>query len=470
MVLPCSYLVFRTCRFLRFCTFSSTTPSTDSPQNMFSFSTLYTRPNREVLRTIVAYLPVVGLLCVVCLMPFYYGPLQRWSLYVTAGLYILDYIINKRWQSIGWNRQRWVYVAFIVFFLCFPIRQAFDPYYSDQFVSVIERNLPFLIFGAIGLIGITNKIRIEQFAWAMWAVSCGIAIYIALQTAALHIENWTDWIMAYNRQRITHINTHMVVNMYWNLTIVLCLYTLIQQREPLLARISMGIGLLPVVAGLLITEGRTGLLTFVGILLITLLYYTLHNKKWILIPFIILLALGGGVGLSHRDRFQEATTQKNPRLYIWSVVVDMIEEHPIVGYGVCSARKEFVERGLQDSEFNAHYASGYIAQERGLGHTEPDLNRMHPHNAFLDTWIQVGILGVVVLALCLLLPLTMRLGARQLYMDLCIFTFFMQMLFESIGTQLNALFLCTMLIIIHYHGGAESASVPCSTGDTVGSK
>ena len=419
----------------------------------------------HAVKNIISYLPIVGLLCVVGCMPFYYGPLQRWSLYIALGLYIIDYIINKRWQNIGWNRQKWVYVAFIVFFVCFPIRQLFDPYYSDQFTSVLEHNLPFLVFGIIGLIGVTDKMRIEPFAWVMWAMSCVIALYLAVQTVSLHTENWEEWILAYNQQRIAFINTHMVVNMYWNLTVVLCVYTLMHRHYPLWVRICMGIGLLFIAAGLLISEGRTGLLTFLGVLSMFIIYYAICNKKWVLLPVFLIFALCSLIGLKQRDRFAKPEICENPRLYIWSVTLDMIGERPITGYGVCSARKEFVERGLNDTDFYEHYATGYILEEQGIGHSDPDLNRMHPHNAFLETWIQLGIVGVLVLVLCMLLPLTMHLDKRQLYIDLCLFVFFMQMLFENFGTQLNALYLCTMILVIHFHCD-KSAAVPCNTDDT----
>ena len=76
---------------------------------------------------------------------------------------------------------------------------------------------------------------------------------------------------------------------------------------------------------------------------------------------------------------------------------------------------------------------------------------MHPHNAVLETWTQFGIIGVLLLLACWILPLIMRLGQEQLYVDLCIFVFFMQAMFESLGNNLPPMFLCLMVILIDYH-------------------
>ena len=58
---------------------------------------------------------------------------------------------------------------------------------------------------------------------------------------------------------------------------------------------------------------------------------------------------------------------------------------------------------------------------------------------------------MLLLLACWVLPLIMRLGREQLYVNLCVFAFFMQGMFEAMGNNLPPMFLCMMVILIDYH-------------------
>lgn len=398
----------------------------------------------------VSYLSMVGLLALLVTMPFHYSEAQRIALYWIAATYPLDYIVNKRWRGWKWTQAKWTYVAFIAFFCLIPIWQLFDPIRTSLYQFTIERYMPFLVVGVCGLAGLTDKFRIEYAAWVMLGVSAGIVVYLLYRAGLPDFANFETWAKHFNQLRAMEVNTHMTINLYFNLSLVLGLYTILRSKYAWWVKVLTGVMMLPILFAFSFTEGRTGVLTFLGIVMLTLMYYMFRKRRWWLSIFIILFACGAALFLMQRERFQVAVTEVNPRIYIWNVAGDEIREHPLLGQGVCSAREKFVDRGLADQEFQDYYANSFRLEEE-LRYGVANMDIMHPHNAVLETWTQFGIVGVLLLLACWVLPLIMRLGREQLYVDLCVFAFFMQAMFESMGNNLPPMFLCMMVILIDYH-------------------
>ena len=398
----------------------------------------------------VSYLSMVGLLALLATMPFHYGEAQRIALYWIAATYPMDFIVNARWRGWRWTQAKWTYVAFIAFFCLIPIWQLFDPIRTSLYQFTIERYMPFLVVGICGLAGMTDKLRIEYAAWVMLGVSAGIVAYLLYRAGLPDFANFETWAKHFNQLRAMEVNTHMTINLYFNLSIVLGLYTILQSKYAWWVKVLTGVMMLPILFAFSFTEGRTGVLTFLGIVMLTLMYYMFRKRRWWLSIFIILFACGAALFLMQRERFQVAVTEVNPRIYIWNVAGDEIREHPLLGQGVCSARENFVDRGLSDQEFQDYYANGFRLEEE-LRYGVANMDIMHPHNAVLETWTQFGIVGVLLLLACWVLPLIMRLGREQLYVNLCVFAFFMQAMFESMGNNLPPMFLCMMVILIDYH-------------------
>ena len=398
----------------------------------------------------VSYLSMVGLLALLATMPFHYGEAQRIALYWIAATYPLDYILNARWRGWRWTQAKWTYVAFIAFFCLIPIWQLFDPIRTSLYQFTIERYMPFLVVGVCGFAGLTDKFRIEYAAWVMLSVSAGIVAYLLYRAGLPDFANFETWAKHFNQLRAMEVNTHMTINLYFNLSIVLGLYTILRSKYAWWVKVLTGVMMLPILFAFSFTEGRTGVLTFLGIVMLTLMYYMFRKRRWWLSICIIVFASGAALFLLQRERFQVAVTEVNPRVYIWNVAGEEIQAHPLWGQGVCSAREDFVKRGLASEDFQRHYSNSLRCELNRL-YGDANMRVMHPHNAVLETWTQFGIIGVILLLACWILPLIMRLGQEQLYVDLCIFVFFMQAMFESLGNNLPPMFLCLMVILIDYH-------------------
>ena len=106
--------------------------------------------------------------------------------------------------------------------------------------------------------------------------------------------------------------------------------------------------------------------------------------------------------------------------------------------------------GLNDKDFYDNYVADLI-YEMNLKHDKVRLEIMHPHNVILETWTQLGLIGVILLLACWILPFTMKLGREQFYLNLCVFAFLLQAQFESMGNNLQPMYFCLIVLLFHSH-------------------
>ena len=402
------------------------------------------------LKQIASYLPVLGVILLSTALPFHYGGYQRFSLYFLAVTHVLDYVVNQRWKNWKWSNMHWVYICQIAFFLLIPIWQIGDDLHTPILQRTIENYLPFLIFGICGIMGITDKLKIEYVAIAMILTSVGIIIYVSVLSYLVGVGSFAAWVDWFNIHAHDHINSHMILNLYWNFSIIMGLYLVLRSRIGVVWKSVMGVAIIPIAIAVCVSDGRTGLLTFIGIVFVTMLYCMFTYRKWWVMGIILGFAVCAVAFLSQHERFIVAISETNSRVYIWNVATELIKEKPLFGHGICSAREEFVERGLGDEAFYNHYAKSFVAYLQRTNQ-KVDLSMMHPHNAILETWMQFGIIGVVLLIGLIVFPLTMRLGKYQLFLSLCVFAFAMQSIFESLGGNLQPQYFCLMVLFWHYH-------------------
>ena len=404
---------------------------------------------RATIAHSISYLPFAGILMLVALLPFPFGWAQRATLYMLAVAYPLDYIVNRRWEGWHWTMQKMVYVAFVAFFALIPIWQLFDPIRTDLFAFTLDHYAPFLVIGICGLAGMTDKIRLDYTAWVMLGVSTAIVLYLTSRVG-LEAHSWDSWVLMFNELRVREVNTHMVVNLYYNLSLIFGALVIIESRHTGLVKMATALLMLPAIMALLISEGRTGIITLLLVALVLLLYYTIRDRRWWLLALTMVLIAGAALVGRHNAQAFEKPTVTNPRVYIWKVMTQMIAERPMSGYGVCSAREELIQRGLDDEDFVNHYVAELQEDQKYRQNGVVQYEKMHPHNVLLETWTQFGIIGVLLILLCLLLPFFMRLGQTQLYLDLCVSAFVIQACFESLGSNLQPLMLCLPVLLFDY--------------------
>ncbi|MCR5050884.1 MAG: O-antigen ligase family protein [Paludibacteraceae bacterium] len=411
----------------------------------------------EKFKQIFAYIPSIGLLMVLCTLPYLYGGLQRFVLYFACISYLIDYVLNKRWKGWQLDKEKWVYIVFMFFYLCIPIRQLFDPSCTWLYEHKLESYLPFLVLGIMGMMGYNHTLRLEHVALAMSLTCLFFGCQLAYLMSDVVCDNFQSWRSQLNEMRISHINSHMAVNVYCNLTLVFAAWTILQSSCRVWLKWVIGLLSIGIVVGILLSEGRTGQITLAVLLMIFVIVWLWKQSesKWI-VPALIALMIGGGSYWYYSPRFHGPSAYDNPRLYLWKIGVQIAKEKPLAGWGVSSARAEYVKRGLADKDFQIHYLHEYehASMER-YGVVSYEI--IHPHNVCLETMMEFGIIGVLILFLCMLLPICLSpIGKLRWYLAACIFVFFMQAMFESLGTSLLPIWLPLMTFIWRYNAETKN--------------
>ena len=155
-------------------------------------------------------------------------------------------------------------------------------------------------------------------------------------------------------------------------------------------RLAVGQGVLAAIC-ILATHDLSAKLALAGAVGGALLVLALPQLRWALLALIGLVALALPLAFPvHLDPAQECwmfAHKKSAlhRLYIWDFVVGQIADKPLLGWGLDAARRM---PGGQDTVTlgeNCPGATPVIGQKLPL----------HPHNAILQTWLELGAAGII---------------------------------------------------------------------------
>ena len=155
-------------------------------------------------------------------------------------------------------------------------------------------------------------------------------------------------------------------------------------------RLAVGQGVLAAIC-ILATHDLSAKLALAGAVGGALLVLALPQLRWALLALIGLVALALPLAFPvHLDPAQECwmfAHKKSAlhRLYIWDFVVGQIADNPLLGWGLDAARRM---PGGQDTVTlgeNCPGATPVIGQKLPL----------HPHNAILQTWLELGAAGII---------------------------------------------------------------------------
>ncbi len=308
--------------------------------------------------------------------------------------------------------------------------------------SILAHKLPMLIIPIYFLIGSLRFLSHQRviFLGTCFAASCtALSIYFVFSRLGMILFTSANARVLF----ATHgtVPHHTYSAMYFLLSTAF-LYLMERRND---SRMTAGVkSLLWVsVAFLLIItfliQSRSGVLCLVLLCLSALYDIVFNRKKWCLGLILTGIAVGGilASSLLLDDRFNRlnATIKEvasgnteDTRFEIWSNACQVIQQNPLFGVGI----------GDRMADLEANHRVQYY-------YSTTPWHPFNPHNQFLDTWVCVGILGVLTLCALFLLPLLQAWHHKPRHSLLLIFVFITAVaaLVESIlERQMGVIFFC----------------------------
>lgn len=338
-----------------------------------------------------------GLVWTLCVNIFYSDLVPNAVLYGGLALFlvgwIIEFVLERRWQTKP-KRERLFYGLLIVFYLWAFLYWPWDG--KVYFQHHLEQRLPLLVFGIVGLFGISNRFSKAAMINAMVIMSVGSVLFLIFKTGlySLYYTSSRSWLLSVTR--IQYINAHMGYNFFLNSTLIGMWYLLFHaERKPLLwQKIVYPIAACIIFTTLIYSDGRSGFfmgLSIIGLMSIVEIY---KWRKWIGISYAIIAFAAILAVTTLHPRISSTSITTDLRYSYWKSAGELIQEKPVLGYGMSRAQEEF-------DQVNMKYAS----EDERIYWTVQHSHYVDCHNQYIQTTLEYGIVGLLLLLAIYLLPL-----------------------------------------------------------------
>jgi O-antigen ligase len=373
-------------------------------------------------------------LLLVCVLAIDNFSLQENVYYAFFISYIMEFFLDKKWKTVAINKKT---SYFFLLFLFFALALIYYPFDQPQpyFKLIIERRYPLLGFAFVGVFGLNPLYRLRYFISSVVVASVSIVIYLIFFRVGIS-QFFVDPNL-FNLARSQYVNSHMIVNFYFNSSIIGIWYLLSTywSRMYKLYRPLLIFSLFLVLYSLSISEGRSGFLF--GLLISAFLTFSeLWNKKKkygilvaIFIPWVAVMLI------STHKRMEYDFIKSEPRIHLWEAGVSVIKEKPILGYGISSAQLHF------DAAREIFQTSEYKVAWQHAKHLDS-------HNQYLQTWMEFGIVGILLLLIVYLSPYFLVIRRRKKLTLVFTFLVLFQSFFDMFATGFFSAIFCLWLVFL----------------------
>ena len=383
-----------------------------------------------------------GLVWTLCVTLFYSNLVPNVLLYGGLALFlvcwIIEFVLERRWQTKP--KREWLfYGLLIVFYLWAFLYWPWDG--KVYFQHHLEQRLPLLAFGIVGLFGLSNRFSKAVMINAMVIMSVSSVLFLVFKTGWHELLHSTcrSWLLSVTR--IQYINAHMGYNFFLNSTLIGMWYLLFHaERKPLLwQKIVYPIAACIIFAALIFSDGRSGFfmsLAIIGMMSIVEIY---HWRKWVGIGYAV-IALSAILAVTTlHPRISSTALTTDLRFSYWKSAGELIREKPILGYGMSRAQEEFDQVNMK---YTSEAARSYW--------TEQHSHYVDCHNQYIQTTLEYGIIGLLLLLAIYLMPLYICWKRREWWLALFFTLISMgQSLFDMFLTgRFNLIYCILMLMVI----------------------
>lgn len=402
---------------------------------------------------LIAYLQVFTFWLLIASLIFYICPFQRVIMLVAGVFFLLDYAVNKRWADWKWGINKGLWVIMIIYYLFIPLWHLMDDTLTPRFSFVLQERAPFILCGVIGLMGLSREVRLKPIVYVMlgscvlvswYTILCGVGFSYFLLPL-------TEQSVAFTEARKAFVAPHMHFNLYLNLTLVFAFWLLMQKKLQRWEKVVVVVASLWVFYLLCISEGRVGLGTSLMLVALFVAIFAFRFGWKVLTPVLALYVCFAGLVMMNHHRLTAEHLEHEPRWLIWKADWRVISESPILGNGVCDAKEMLIHEAKTDEELSVFYVNRIENEKKG------NYQMVQPHNAFLEAWMEFGVLGLAMLVVIFLYPLQMLPRRNRPYCLLVIACFGLQSCFDSFFSPL--LYGICILLLTSRSAMAEETSV-----------
>lgn len=195
------------------------------------------------------------------------------------------------------------------------------------------------------------------------------------------------------------------------------------------------LGLLIIIAAIILSENRTGLLSIFASLLIFFLYRMIFLQKFQkrLLSFLFLGLLIVGAYFGYNLKKDSA----NGRILIWQVSLDMFKDKPLLGHGYGMFQAKYMD-----------YQAKYFGRNPNSEFTNLADNVKHPFNEFIKIAVEFGLVGLISIILLTLLLFKQIIKSKSTFRILILSGFLSFVVFSSFSYPLQ--YIAVGLLLVFY--------------------
>lgn len=357
----------------------------------------------------------------------YSYPVQRYFYYLFFSAYFIEILVDRKWKYIKWDKKRGYFILLILFISLAFVYMPFEGIRKYTWI-ILDRRLALLGFGVVGLFGVNRMFKLSYFL-NTFIISAVIAICYLLfyRIGILEFIVNPARETAFTETRIAYVNNHMSFNLYLNIALVSIWYILKKSVKSLIwwETVFYITSLAIIIYILFISEGRTGFVTAQFLFFSFILMEILRRNKKMGIIFGILSLIMAFAFINHHKRMSENEVVNDPRKFLWKAAVQVIRDKPLLGYGISSAQEHFDTLRIK---YQTPAFASYAKKIR---------SEQHCHNQFLQTTMEFGLFGTLILLTLLVVPMLIAEKGRRLLSFFIFLPGFYQSIFDIALTGLG---------------------------------
>lgn len=390
--------------------------------------------------SLVKYLNVLGFIWIIIKCLFHFLPLDYWfefgGYYLFFSTWCIEFIYEKRWKNVKWNATSYYFMLFLLFF---AIGIIFAPFDTTKYLKHhIESRYPLLGFGIVGIFGLNEKYSLQMIFKTLILVSTCAILYLISQIGIINLIYSDNRSEMLSQMRIQTINAHMGFNLYLNYSLIAIWYLLFKswkqmKWQKIVLYIASGV---LISLTLFLSEGRSGFLAGVFLLLCFILHALWRLKHSLILFGFLLFPICLYIALHMHPRISEKAIENEARLALWKSAIELIEEKPILGYGISRAQESFdtVNMKYTSKHFNEYWRKKQV----------PFIDT---HNQYIQTTLEFGIIGLILLLAIYWAPIYIK-HHQSLLILFCSFLYSFQSLFDIFITGQFCTFFCLIMLTL----------------------